>query len=79
MVIQKPAQEPYILAEARNLYQFYSDKDLQHNAREIFRFALDGVDCLIRKYEKHPLAVELQGRMVNHAIHSYRIANPQRG
>lgn len=73
----KPAQEPYILDDALRLIRQYSGREIQ--AQDICRLARDGIACLICKYEKHPLAVELQSQMVEHAIRSYLIANPQRG
>jgi len=63
---QKPAQEPYIRADALRLYRMYNDKDLAHDAHGIWQLAVDCFRCLTDKYERHPLAVKYAINLVEH-------------
>lgn len=73
---QKPAQEPYIRADALRLYRMYIDKDLAHNAHSLWLLAGDCILHLTGKYECHPLAIKYAINLVDYFSGQWSAAHP---
>ena len=69
--------EERIYAVAYAIHQKYVDKDLAHDAHEIWLLAGDCLKQLIVPFEQHPLACQLMKYMVNFYCDAWKAAHPE--
>ena len=70
--------EQEIWLSAIRLHQMYADKDLEHNAHEIFHLAFDACRMLIWQFN-HPLAYRLAMTLVHYYIERWESSHIEYG